>query len=228
MKYTITGYTKTFSGATLHRIIAVRDIPPHNVKEGDLGGWIEKEDNLSQDGDAWVSGDAQVSGTAQVSDNAQVSGDAQVFGNARVSGDAQVFGNARVSDNAQVFGNARVFGIAWVSGNAQVFGTAWVSGDAQVSSNARVCGIAWVSGHARVDALENEINALRAKNRWIPVEERMPTEEDADRHGYVQWWSENEVAIPVAHCWDFPFAHFWEFTGVTFTHWRRIDNPEGL
>jgi hypothetical protein len=33
---------------------------------------------------------------------------------------------------------------------------------------------------ARVDALENEINALRAKNRWIPVEERMPTEEDAD------------------------------------------------
>jgi hypothetical protein len=79
---------------------------------------------------------------------------------------------------------------------------------------------------ARVDALENEINALRAKNRWIPVEERMPTEEDADRHGYVQWWSENEVAIPVAHCWDFPFAHFWEFTGVTFTHWRRIDTPD--
>jgi hypothetical protein len=74
---------------------------------------------------------------------------------------------------------------------------------------------------ARVDALENEINALRAKHRWIPVEERLPTQEDGDRHGYVQWWSENEVAIPV--------AHYWDFTGVpkhTFTHWRRNDKPD--
>ena len=74
---------------------------------------------------------------------------------------------------------------------------------------------------ARVDALENEIYALRAKHRWIPVEERLPTQEDGDRHGYVQWWSENGVAIP--------FAHFWDFTGVPeymFTHWRRIDTPD--
>nr|WP_243133461.1 hypothetical protein [[Ruminococcus] torques] len=46
-----------------------------NVKAGDLGGYIEKEENLSHMGDAWVSG------------NARVFGDAQVFGDARVSGD---------------------------------------------------------------------------------------------------------------------------------------------
>lgn len=34
---------------------------------GDLGGYIEKEDNLS--GDAWVSGNAQVCGDAKVSNN---------------------------------------------------------------------------------------------------------------------------------------------------------------
>lgn len=38
---------------------------------GDLGGYIEKEDNLS--GDAWVCGDAWVSGNAQVSGDAKVS-----------------------------------------------------------------------------------------------------------------------------------------------------------
>ena len=30
----------------------------------ELGGWIEKESNLSQDGDAWVCGDARVYGNA--------------------------------------------------------------------------------------------------------------------------------------------------------------------
>ena len=39
---------------TCYRIRALRDIPRHNVKAGDVGGWIESEYNLSQDGDAWV------------------------------------------------------------------------------------------------------------------------------------------------------------------------------
>ena len=61
------------SGVKLFRIKALIEFG--NVKAGDLGGYIEKEENLSHMGNAWVSG------------NAQVSGDAHVFGDARVSGD---------------------------------------------------------------------------------------------------------------------------------------------
>ena len=43
-----------------------------NVKEGDLGGWVEKEENLSQNGNAWVYGNARVYGNAEVSGNAEV------------------------------------------------------------------------------------------------------------------------------------------------------------
>ena len=57
------------------------------ANEGDLGGYVEKEENLSQSGDAWVSGNAWVSGDAWVSGNAWVSGDAWVYGNARVEND---------------------------------------------------------------------------------------------------------------------------------------------
>lgn len=77
-----------------------------NVRAGDVGGYIEKEENLSQYGNAWVYGDARVYG------NARVSGDARVYGN------AEVYGNARVCGNAEVSGNARVSGDAWVSGDA--------------------------------------------------------------------------------------------------------------
>ena len=139
-------------GKKLFRIKAL--VAFGNVEKGELGGFIEKEDNLSHDGEAWVYGDARVSGNALVSGDARVYGDARVsdnalvYGNAWVSGNAQVSGNARVSGNAWVYGNARVSGNAWVYGNALVSGDARVYGDARVSDNALVYGNAWVSGNA--------------------------------------------------------------------------------
>lgn len=58
------------SGRKLFRIKALIDIERYGVKACYLGGWVEKEDNLSQTGDAWLSGNAQVSGVAKVSGNA--------------------------------------------------------------------------------------------------------------------------------------------------------------
>ena len=78
-KYELTDDTITVEGRTLHRIKALKSFS--NVEEGGLGGYVEKEDNLDQRGDAWVYGDAQVSG------DAWVYGDARVSGNARVSGE---------------------------------------------------------------------------------------------------------------------------------------------
>ena len=104
------------AGKKLFRIKALIDFG--DVKAGELGGYVEKEGNVSQDDNAWVSGDAEVFG------NAKVYGDARVYDNAKVYGDARVFGNVWVADNAWVFGDAKVSGRAWVSGNACVFGDA--------------------------------------------------------------------------------------------------------
>jgi hypothetical protein len=57
--------------------------------------------------------------------------------------------------------------------------------------------------------------------RWIPVEEGLPTKEDGDRHGIVEWWAEMEVAGPVSNYWD-AHPHL-----PCVTHWRRITPPEG-
>ena len=116
MKFKLTTETKVWFGKTLYRIEALIDFG--SVKSGERGGFVEAENNLDQDGDAWVSGNALVSG------NARVYGDARVYGNARVYGDARVYGNALVSGNAQVSGDALVSGNAWVSGDARVSGNA--------------------------------------------------------------------------------------------------------
>ena len=145
-------------GKKLFRIKALVEFG--SVKAGELGGYAEKEENISQDGNAWVSGDARVYGNAWVSGDARVYGDAWVHGNAKVFGNAEVYGDAKVSDNAKVFGdacvygdakvygNAWVYGDAWVHGNAKVFGNAWVYGDTEVSGDAKVSDNAEVSGDA--------------------------------------------------------------------------------
>ena len=91
-------------GKRLFRIKALVEFG--SVKEGELGGFVEKEENLSHEGGAWVYG------------NARVSGNAKVYGDARVYGDAWVYGNAWVCDDAWVYGDAKVCGDAWVCGNA--------------------------------------------------------------------------------------------------------------
>ncbi len=98
MKFKLTTETKLHLGRTLYRIEALIDFGV--VKAGDSGGFVEAEKNLDQDGNAWVSDNAQVYGNAQVSGNAWVSGNARVYGNAWVSGNAWASGNARVYGDA--------------------------------------------------------------------------------------------------------------------------------
>ena len=103
-KFELTTDTKIHFGRKLFRIKAL--VSFRNVQVGDLGGYVESEKNLSQSGDAWVYGDAEV------------------YGNAWVCGNAWVYDNAWVCGNAEVYGNAEVCGDAWVCGNAEVCGDA--------------------------------------------------------------------------------------------------------
>lgn len=59
-KYELTDDTITVGGRILHRIKALKSFS--DVEEGDLGGYVEKEDNLDHSGEAWVYGNAWVYG----------------------------------------------------------------------------------------------------------------------------------------------------------------------
>ncbi|MCI7494001.1 MAG: hypothetical protein MSA74_01150 [Ruminococcus sp.] len=67
-KFELTTDSIKRNGVTLYRIKALIDF--EDVKAGDLGGYVEKEENLSQSGNAWVYGNAEVSGDACVSGDA--------------------------------------------------------------------------------------------------------------------------------------------------------------
>ena len=66
-KYEMTNESIEFIGVKLFRIRALQDF--RDVKAGDLGGYIEREENLSQYDYCWVYGNARVYGNAEVYKN---------------------------------------------------------------------------------------------------------------------------------------------------------------
>ena len=73
MKYEFTGKIKTVNGVTVRQI--------KRISDDLIGGWIESEKNLDQNGSCFVYDDAVVTGNARVFGNASVSGNAKVYGN---------------------------------------------------------------------------------------------------------------------------------------------------
>jgi len=135
-KYLLTDETLEIDGRVLKRIQAARDFGC--IKKWEKGGWIENEDNLSQEGLCWVWDEAKVWGRARIT------GDAQIWGN------ACIHGNAQISGNANVYGNTEIWGSAKISENAEVFDTAYIDEDAEIFGTARIGGSAWVSRSMKV------------------------------------------------------------------------------
>lgn len=132
MKYELTNKVIQIEGRVLHQIRALISFP--QVKSGDLGGFVESTDNLSQEGNCWIFNNAKVYGDAKVYDDAQIRGEARVYGSAKVYGSAQIYGQAKVHGHTEVYDKARVFGCSTVYGLSKIRGSAEVYDEAMIQS----------------------------------------------------------------------------------------------
>lgn len=169
VEQTDTSYSEGEDPTTVYQIRALKDFG--DVKAGDLGGFVESTDNLSQTGRCWVYDNAVVYGNAVVKDNAVVSGDAVIKENAVISDMATVFGQAEVRGSARISGTAGV-GYEWdgvknkenyqsgdatiVKGHAVITGNASVFGEVIVDDNAMIRDQATVKGRWPNKALDNK------------------------------------------------------------------------
>lgn len=115
-------------GRTLYRIRALKDF--NNISAGDLGGYIEQENNLSQYSKCWVYDEAKVYG------NAHVFGNAKIFDNVKVYGNASIYGEAEIYDNSKIHGNAKIFEYAIICDKSIVNGNATIYNCAEILKNA--------------------------------------------------------------------------------------------
>lgn len=147
-KYEFTGKTRTVEineiTYVVKRIKALEPLDPPgmdgDVSVGDLGGWIESEDNLSEDGMCWVNDEAVVIGKAIVKDNAYVCGrstvkdEAIICDDSIVDDDATIAGNSVISENSVVYEDAQVLGNVIIKGDVRVRGCAVVYSEFGISA----------------------------------------------------------------------------------------------
>lgn len=125
------------STTTLYRIVALRDFA--DVKKGDFGGFIENENNLSHEGNAWVYDDGKVFDDAIVMENATVRNRAIVADRAIIKDYATVKDYARIIKNAQLRHSAFAMQNSTVTGNALISGNSVIKGNAVLGDNVS-CG----------------------------------------------------------------------------------------
>ena len=163
-KYTISDESIEFQNKILFRIVAQKDFNTNSgekVHAGDIGGWVESEKNLSQEGSCWIFDNAkaldnaQVAGNTILKHNAYASGNAQISGNVimegigSISGSASASGNVLIADYAKVYGNARIESsqnITIICDDAQVYGNAkidssQIKGFLQIADDITVKGV---------------------------------------------------------------------------------------
>lgn len=135
-KYELTN-EKRLRATPMYRIRAVRDFG--DVKTGDLGGWVNSEENLSHDGLCWLYDEA----TAL--DHSRVLGNAQMQNHSLITDYATVCDNALIQDYTEISFRSRVFGNTILQRSSSVSGYAQVGGDVllsnvHVTQNATIIG----------------------------------------------------------------------------------------
>ena len=122
----------------LHRIRALRDVR-EDVHAGDLGGFVQSEENLSQEGQCWIAGNAIVAEEAYVYGDAILWDHACVRGCVAISGPSRIGGNAIIEDYA-IITAGYVHGNVHISGNAKLFANSVTGGIPVVMEGATVYG----------------------------------------------------------------------------------------
>ena len=169
-KYELTSEYVEFDGRKLYRIKALKSfyLCGLTVKAGALGGYIEKEENLSQEGNAWIHGNAEIKNEAWIHGNAEIGGNAKVKDEAEVYGDAEVCDNAEIRDNAEILGDARIGGKAQIYGKAKVMRGVVVHANAEILGDAQIQGVVNISQDARICSDEDyaAVQGFRTKFKF--------------------------------------------------------------
>ena len=121
------------------------------VKAGTLGGYIEKENNLSQRGNSWVHSVPDKKDIVKEIKNNISTKEEKESTIIKKGYSAVVYGNANVRDNAQIKDEARVHGSGVIKGNAIVEGKANIKGKCLVEEYAVIGESATVAGDARIN-----------------------------------------------------------------------------
>ena len=106
--------TIEWGGRVLHRIKALKDFG--DVKKGDIGGFVEKEINLSHEGNCWIYDNAKAM------DNSKVYGNSRMYGYSKMFDYSEMYDNSSMNDYSEIYDYSEMYGDSELNNKAKLYG----------------------------------------------------------------------------------------------------------
>lgn len=171
-------------GTIVYRIEALRDIPYWDVNKGDIGGFVQMEQNLSQrEGDySWVGKDAvvmgrktKVEGATIVTDEAIVQGDCLFSGGVQVSGNAQLMDVVLEGYQIRISGSVKLYDVSLKGNGTTIGGKAKIYNARTISELYKLS----ISGNVSIEGSK----PLMLNGKRIAIREDVVIEEGGEING---------------------------------------------
>lgn len=142
--------TIEWKGHTLHRIKALRDF--NDVRKGDIGGYVEKEKNLSHYGDCWIYDDAKAMDNSRVYDNSAMYDDSEMYDNSimcnnskmydnsEMHGNTEMHSNSIMCDNSKMYNYSEMHDDSRMYDYSEMYGDSRLYGDSELNNKAKLYG----------------------------------------------------------------------------------------
>ena len=127
-----------YDNVFIYRIQALKDFD--DVKAGDIGGYVQSENNLSQEGNCWIYNNAIAYNNSSVIDNAKIRN------NVILSDNAIVMNESDIKDAAYIFGNSHIMGKSQISGYPHIDDFSIIK-DAILSDYIEIAGNTTINGN---------------------------------------------------------------------------------
>ena len=121
MKYEITDEVHPHY-PNLRRIRALKSF--NDVTVGELGGYVETPNNLSQEGNCWLHDSSRMHdnshmyGNSCMHDNSHMHDNSCMYGNSRMHGSSRMYGNSRMHDSSRMHDNSHMHDNSCMTGDA--------------------------------------------------------------------------------------------------------------
>jgi UDP-3-O-[3-hydroxymyristoyl] glucosamine N-acyltransferase len=136
-KFELTNTILKYGESKLYQIRALQDFG--NVKKGDLGGWVEKEENLSHDGNCWIYDNARVFNNGKVKDNARIFNNSEISHNASINNNVEIYGQTNIWDNTKIYDEIEIHGDnVIIEDNAEIHGQCLITRRVEIRANAKI------------------------------------------------------------------------------------------
>lgn len=199
---------KEVNGVKVYRIRALKDfqndlLRNKKIKKGDLGGYIESEKNLSQEGNCWIADNAIVCDNATIKDNSVI------LDNATVSKYAAISENTTIFEYAKIWGSAKIHGQILIGGHAKIYDHANLHGKLCIGDHVNIFGDANVHGLVVLAGAHFIGNNADIKEMG-DVMTILGLDTAYDNITFYRTKSETEISLV-----------YWKFNGITIDEFRK-------